>query len=274
MTDTPTASKVQGTRWRTILFVVLAVVALWMYLHALPMLLTPWTTSADYISSAPSVHNPYIHRWHSALAAAGTALLIGGTILVLLWRPRTKPLLMQYLAVAAVVGLLLNLPFVGPFMFLVVAPIFVLVAAYPAPRSLLDFSREGSFSRPLLALSLVAAVLLAPVLWHWMALQVQGIGESATTNEWVADVEHTVLLLLAGTAASTRRPGWQVLGRLTGVTFLYLGVAALTVPDQPGSWGIVGGILALGGGVGYIAATFIEVRKAQRIPAAAGREVS
>jgi hypothetical protein len=247
MTGAPTTSKAHDKRWRTILFIVLALVALWMYLNALPGLLAPWTTSPDYITSAANAHNPYIHRWHTALAAAATALLIGGTIFALLWRPRTRPLL--------------NLPFVGPFMFLIVAPIFVLAAAYPAPRALLGFSQEGPFSRPLLLLTLVASVLMAPVLWHWMALQIQGAGESVTTNEWIADVEHTVLLLLAGAAACTKRSGWQVLGVLTGVTFLYLGVAALTVPDQPGSWGIVGGTLAILGGVGYIAATIFEARK-------------
>src|SRR5215212_6797611 len=189
MTGAPTTSKAHDKRWRTILFIVLALVALWMYLNALPGLLAPWTRSPDYITSAANAHNPYIHRWHTALAAAATALLIGGTIFALLWRPRTRPLLMQYLAVAAVVGLLLNLPFVGPFMFLIVAPIFVLAAAYPAPRALLGFSQEGPFSRPLLLLTLVASVLMAPVLWHWMALQIQGVGESATTNEWIADVE-------------------------------------------------------------------------------------
>jgi len=273
MTDSPTTTVVENKRWRTILFVVLAGVAALMYLQSFPMILAPWTTSVGYMT-APGIQNPEIHRWHSALTAAATALLIGGTILALLWRPRTKPLLMQYLAVAAIVSLLLNLPFVGPAMFIVVAPIFVLVAAYPATRALLEFSQEGPLSRPLLVLTLVAAVLLSPVLWHWLALQIQGVGENATTNEWIADLEHTVLLLLAGAAASTKRPGWRVLSVLTGVTFLYLGVATLTVPDQPGSWGIVGGILALVGGVGYIAATFFESREAQRIPATAGREAT
>jgi hypothetical protein len=48
MTDAPTISKAQSTKWRTILFVALAVVASWMYLHALPLLLAPWADRKGY----------------------------------------------------------------------------------------------------------------------------------------------------------------------------------------------------------------------------------
>jgi hypothetical protein len=126
---------------------------------------------------------------------------------------------------------------------------------YPAPRTLLDFSRSGSISRPLLALTLLAAVLLAPSMWRSLLWQVQGVGdEHATVYHWIAGFEHTVILLVAGVLASTKRPGWQTLGIITGVVFLYLGLVALSVPDQAGSWGIIGGILGLVGGAGYIGA--------------------
>ena len=170
---------------------------------------------------------------------------------------------MQYAAVAVVVGVLIVAPFVGPSMFFIAIPVALVVAAYPAPRSLLDFSGERPVSHPLLGLTLVATVLLVPNLWHLFSSQLQGAGgELATANQWISSFEHIVLLLLAGVAASTKRPGWRTLGFLTGIAFIYLGIAALTVPAHPGSWGILGGVLALLSGTGYIALTLLEARRA------------
>jgi hypothetical protein len=259
----------KDTRWRTILFVVVAALVALLYGSAIRFLAAPWVPVGD-----PGIQTPEIHRWHFALTGGITSML-GLSILALSWRPRRKPLLVQYAAVAAVVGVLLNAPFVGPFMFVVAAPIVLLVAAYPAPRALLDFSREGPISRPLLILTLVAGVLLAPTLWQLLLWQIQGAGgEHAATNQWIADAEHTVLLLLAGLASSTKRPGWRTLGVLTGVAFLYLGVAALMLPDQAGSWGVIGGILALLAGAGYIAATLLEAHGAARAPVRGGAGIT
>ena len=249
--------------WRAILFALLAGAAALLYLTAAGFLLAPWQPVGDGV-----VQDLELHRWHVAVTGAVTALFFGaGLMPALLWRPRARPLLVQYSAVAALLGVLINAPFVGPFVVAIGLPIALLVAAYPAPGALREFSREGPFSRPLLALSLAAAVLLAPVWWHSIAWQLQGVGgEQATTNQWIADFEHTLLLVLAGLAASTKRPGWRVLGILTGITFLYLGVAALLLPTHPGSWGTVGGALALLGGAGYIAATLWEARRTGRAP--------
>ncbi len=246
----------EDKRWRTILFRIVAALVALVYLSALHFAVSPWVPVNE-----PGIQNPETHRWHFAVTGAISGILLGGSVLAFLWRPRAWPLLMQYLIVAVTLGVLINAPFVGPSMFFVAVPVIVLAAAYPAPRVLLDFSCQGPFSRTLLALSLIAIALLAPWMWQLLTWQIQGVGgEHATTNQWIADVEHAVLLLLAGLAASTRRPGWRALGVLTGVSFLYLGLAALMLPDQPGSWGTTGGILALLGEAGYIAATLVEAR--------------
>jgi len=97
--------------------------------------------------------------------------------------------------------------------------------------------------------------------------QIQGVGgEHATANEWVSDVEHSFFLLIAMFLASTKRPGWQTLGILTGIVFIYLGIAALALPNYAGSWGVTGGIVALIGGLFYIAATIREMRKTVQNP--------
>jgi hypothetical protein len=146
--------------------------------------------------------------------------------------------------------------------------IALVVAAYPAPRALLDISWERPLSRPLLALSLAAALLLAPYMAILLIWQIQGVGgEHATANQWISDVEHAAFLLLATALVCTKRPGWRTLGMLTGVVLLYLGVAALALPNHAGSWGVAGGVLALIGGLLYIVATIRESGKPALVPA-------
>jgi hypothetical protein len=68
----------------------------------------------------------------------------------------------------------------------------------------------------------------------------------------------TIVLVLAGVSAATRRPGWRALGFLTGLTYLYLGAAAISLPNQVGSWGTVGGIAGMLGGLAFIVVTLWE----------------
>ena len=51
------------------------------------------------------------------------------------------------------------------------------------------------------------------------------------------------------------------------MVFLYLGVAALALPNHAGSWGVTGGILALIGGMLYIVATIKEAGKTALVSA-------
>jgi hypothetical protein len=200
---------------------------------------------------------------------AVTGLFEGGVLLTLLWRPRENPLLIQFMASVVIGAALTVLPF-EPSLLFVIVMLTLVVIAYPSPRALLDFSREGPISRPLLALSLIAALLLVPYIVRLTLWQLQSFGgEQATANQWISDVEHSVFLLLATILTCTQRPGWRTLGTLTGVVLLYLGVAALALPGYPGSWGITGGILALIGGMLYLIVTMSEARKTMRAPAEA-----
>lgn len=262
---TPT---VKRRDWRTIVFIVLAGIVALLMLTNLRMVTAPWVPLAWYPNDDPRLLNPELHRWHDAMWGAVAGILEGGTLLSLLWRPREKPLLVQFMALLIVVGTPLILAF-EPSIWYVPLVIASVIAAYPAPRALLDFSRAGPLSRPLLALSLVAALLLAPYMGRLLLWQIQGVGgEHATANQWISDVDHTLFLVLAGILASTKRPGWRTLGMLIGVVYLYLGVAALVLPNHAGSWGVTGGILALIGGLLYIIATIREKRKMPQVSAA------
>jgi hypothetical protein len=260
---TPT---VKRRDWHTIAFRAVTVLAALFFLTNLRLVLAPWLL----LPADEGILHPEIHRWHDAEQGAIGGILSAGMLLVLLWRPRASPLLVQYTAMMVVISLLITAPFIGPSMFLIALPLILVVAAYPAPRALLDFSRDEPISRPLLALTLVAAVLLAPGMWRSLLWQIQGVGgEHATVYHWIAGFEHTLILLVAGVLASTKRPGWQTLGILTGVVFLYLSLVALSVPDQAGSWGITGGILGLVGGAGYIGATLFEMHRRVQVAGAA-----
>jgi hypothetical protein len=253
--------------WRRILFTVIGGVVTFFLLNNLFRLAAPWASMAWYPQDDPRELNPELYRWHEAMWGAVTGILEGGVLLTLLWRPRQNPLLIQFMALVVIGAALIVLPFEPSLLFVIVMVTLVIVS-YPALGALLDFSREGPISRPLLALGLAAALLLVPYIVRLTLWQLQGFGgEQATANAWISDVEHTVFLLLAAILASTKRPGWRILGILTSVVFLYLGVAALALPGYAGSWGITGGILALIGGLLYLIVTMREARRTMRAPA-------
>ena len=254
-------SMVRHWDWRRILFTLIASVVTYFLLTNLFRLAAPWASMASYPHDDPRQLNPELHRWHEAMWGAVTGILNGGVLLALLWRPRQHPLLIQFIALLVIGAALIVLPF-EPSLLFVIVMLTLVVLTYPVPRALLDFSREGPLSRPLLIFSLAAAVLLVPYIMRLELWQIQGIGgEHATANQWVSDVEHASFLLVAMFLASTKRSGWQILSILTGIVFIYLGIAALTLPDHAGSWGVLGGIVALIGGLLYIVATIRESRK-------------
>jgi hypothetical protein len=255
MADTAQEAK-RNRDWRTIVFRILAVLAALFFMTNLRLVPEPWLAQGG----------PDFRQWSDAMTVA-IAILTVGSLLAVIWRPRAMLLPLQYLAIATVLAVIEIAPFEGPYVFFVVIPLVLVIAAYPEPRALMSLSPENSISRPLLALGLLATVLLAPGLWLALSRELQGV-----SGDWISNFEHTVSLLLAGILTSTKRPGWRVLGILTGAAFLYLGAAALVVPDAPGSWGAAGGILALLCGAAYITLTLFEARRTAHV-LAVSREV-
>jgi hypothetical protein len=255
MADTAKEAK-RSRDWRTIVFRVLALLAALLFVTNLRLVPEPWL-----VNGAPD-----FRQWSDAMTVA-IAILTVGSLAAVIWRPRAMPLPLQYLAIATVLAVIEVAPFEGPYIFLVVIPLVIVIATYPEPRALMSLSPPNAINRPLLALSLLATVSLAPGLWLAFGRELQGMN-----GDWISNFEHTVSLLLAGILTSTTRPGWRVLGILTGAAFLYLGAAALAVPDAPGSWGLTGGILALLCGAGYVALTLFEARRMAHVPTV-GREV-
>ena len=263
-----TKSQGEVKRWHVILFDTIAglLILLVLYGSVRDLLLLPGQ------SGFPSV----IHRWHEAQSGALMVIIFGASLLTLLWKPQSKPLLMQYVVLS--IGIL-SLSFAtvsgagfNPIALVVgVVLIGILVAAYPRPRDLLDIKREGSLSYPLLAITFVAAILLAPIIARELNYQILGMTQQdvhALNYHWITSVGLALLLILGGSLAATKRPGWQAIGFIVGIAYLYLGGIALMLPDYAGSWGTIGGMLGLLGGISYITITLLEVqrtRKAARV---------
>lgn len=250
---------------RHIVFPVLAILfALlgWVMLDGIVEALSPWWLLVDYDPT------PEIHRWYYAEHGARIALLLSGSLAVLAWRPAGKPLLLQFYAlgwVAMTIGfsilggtsdLVVNLVFA--------ASAFVLVAllafAYPVRGALFDFSRDEPFSRPLLAATISMAVVLVPLIVIRAHDQLTAAGDPGDIRGGSSGVALNLMLIAAGLLTASKRPGWKSLGLILGTTLIYLGIAALSIPDQMDSWGTGGGVLALAAGIGFIALTIRESR--------------
>lgn len=268
--SSPAKSQGEVKRWHVILFVTIAglLALLALFASARDLLLLPGQ------SGFPSI----VHRWHEAQSGAFMTILFGGSLLALFWKPQSKPLLMQYLVLSiGIVSLLFatasGVGFAPIALVAGVVLIALLVAAYPSPRDLLDIRREASLSYPLLVITVVAAILLAPMIARELNYQILGMTQQdvhALNYHWLTSVVLALLLILGGSLAATRRPGWQALAFIVGITYFYLGSMALMLPDYAGSWGTIGGVLGLLGGLGYISVTLLEVqrtRKAARISA-------
>lgn len=207
-----------------------------------------------------------VHRWHESELAALAVILIGGTLMSMIWRPLIKPLLAQFFVISIVATVACIAPFEPKALAaLLVAVLFI--AAYPDKRALLSFSREGAVSKPLLGISILIAVFLLPTAWHEMQLQAIGMSTNdvhALVFHWAGSALLIILLVIGGFLAATKRPGWKELGVIVGGTFCYLGLIAMTLPAQTGSWGGASGLYAISIGIWYILFTFLEGRQSDQ----------
>jgi hypothetical protein len=142
------------------------------------------------------------------------------------------------------------------------------IALYPDTRALLSFSREGRISKPLLGLTVLLALFLAPIAVKEIQWQIMGMTENdahALLLHWIGSALLMVLLVLAGELTSMKRPGWKQLGIITGLTYCFLGVIAMILQSgYAGSWGGGGGLFAIIAGVWYILFTLLEAHKTEQ----------
>ena len=123
--------------------------------------------------------------------------------------------------------------------------------------------RTGRLSYPLLGITVIFAIFLDPVIHQEIYYQIIGMTNDvhAMRLHWIGSALLMIMLLLAGVMVSTKRPGWQWLTTLIGLTYIFLGVIAMIVPDYAGSWAQWCGLMAIFGGALYIFAMFIEIER-------------
>lgn len=243
--------------WRTIAFRVVAGFATLVVLVLMggaTTLLEPWGVR---LFPAQDGYVWQEHLWHQAGWAAQTGILFGGSLIALLVRARRAPAVLQFFALG-MTGFALSLV---PFLYSVPSPVIlaiplvvmaIVVAAYPGPRSLFEIAPASS--RSLLAIAAITAVALAPSVVSDIGQQVAGgpTEVHAMHHHWLSSAYAAVLVVAAGFLASTKRPGWRILGALAGTALVYLGAAAVSLPTNPGSIGTVGGIVAVVLGAAFL----------------------
>ena len=202
------------------------------------------------------------HRWHGAEFAALLAVLLGGALLSLLWRPARRPLLAQYLLVSGALIAVLFEVFAGPRALALALPFTGIAALYPDRAALLDLRMRERRSLPLIALSAGAMALLIQPTYLALSYQIlYPLSEHATHDHWVAAAALAIVLSAGGLLAATHRPGWRILAALVGVAYTYLGFAAIVTDTYAGSWGVEGGVVAAVAGALYLALALFPGRR-------------
>jgi hypothetical protein len=248
--------------WRRIAYSVLA------GLFGLQFAIVGLVGIAPYPWQPPDPATPWITKWHSAHSAMLVGVLCGILLLATLFRPQKKVGLIQLFAWELFVGIviqLLRIPYTGfdPSVLVNDIPMVILIALFPAARQRWSLKGEGPRSKPLLILTGITAILLLPDVWRNLQWQITGFGgDPAWRYLWLEAICFIITLIAAGYLTAIKRPGWQVLGLLLSVVYLYIGVVAVTLPGEIGSWGTVGGILSILVGAAYLLIIVWEIQKA------------
>jgi hypothetical protein len=201
-----------------------------------------------------------LNRWFLTVAGSVDAIT-AGVLLALAQQPR-RTLLVVELAGAVVVAGAIILPFQPSFAAILAIGVVPLIT-YRYWRDVQMFASWWTgVSRSVLILAVLAGAGLLATAAIAYPRQIGGTDQAARGGWWLDYAEHATVLALAGVLAASRGPGWRILRVLCSAVWLYLGlVAALVLPHHPGSWGRLGGAVALLIGVGFGVAAW---RGAQR----------
>ncbi|MCO5177375.1 MAG: hypothetical protein M9890_10450 [Thermomicrobiales bacterium] len=253
------AAVVAGGKRRVIFPILAGLVALvgFALLDGVREAIAPWSLHVDYDPQ------PEANLWHYAAHGATVGMLFSGSMLALVWQPARKPMLLQmYMLGFLTLGLVYTIidPNNGLGFLPMVAVVFsILFAAYPDRRAVLRLPRPGA-SRLLLGLTALAAVAMSPAVVRALthAYDSPAFEGAADPTRWGAEIIMSITLVIGGLLVSSKRGGWQSLGVIVGLIYLYVGVAAISIPDQAGSWGYVGGAVSLAFGVIWLVAVWRE----------------
>lgn len=172
---------------------------------------------------------------------------------------------------ALIAGLIASDPGTGLFFFLIpVVAIAILVAVHPAGTALMR--GKGSLS-PVLALAAVAGAI--PLTWFALtAARLQRTGFPSDPHvkgsHWTITASMALAIVLVALLSSMKLPGWRISAWCAGAGAFFYGLASVvfaTFPGAsvpyPGSEGVSWGLVAIGGGLVFIAAAEREARQSR-----------
>jgi hypothetical protein len=272
MTASTSQDRVAGARGtasriRLIVFRVLATLASLFFLVAVVLMATaPWV-----LLQPDALERTEANRWFLTVAGSVDAIT-AGALLALAHRP-ARTLLVVHLSMAVIVAGAIILPFQPSFAAILAIAVVPLIA-YPYWRDVRSFPSWWKDSpRGPLILAALAAVALLVTAAIALPRQINGTDQAALAGWWSDYAEHVTVLALAGVLAASCGPGWRILRSLCSGVWLYLGlVATLVLPNHTGSWGRLGGIVALLIGAGFAVAAWRGARhRSPGRPKAVGR---
>ncbi|MFC4099204.1 hypothetical protein [Paenibacillus xanthanilyticus] len=213
--------------------------------------LEPWVRG--FMASSPL---PDELRFHAASHGALIGILFSVSLLAMLRAPLSKPLVLRFYVIGHLIflgTLLLTDPALAKqsfFVFILFAVVLgILFAAYPKRRDIFRPREPKAMNRTLLAMTGVALLGLLPFMINGVTGQ---IGDNDMQFRWGEGTALGLALVYAGYLTATSRTGARTLGILQGATYVYMGAASITLPEHPGSWGLLGGAAAIAYGLVYV----------------------
>lgn len=205
-------------------------------------LLSPWfdVGAADHTSFE-------LHRWHATDISAFVTLLLAGSLLASLRRPRERALLVQSFVGGCVLFAAVSPLLPDPTAVLLPVGMMsaLVVGSYPQRRALLRIPPAFGRRLPAVAAAAVATPFLMANAWQNLERQVAGVGEHAALGHWAGAAALAAALLLSTWLATSTAASARILGVVVAGTYVYLGAAALVLPQHDGSWSSSGAAVAL-----------------------------
>jgi hypothetical protein len=140
----------------------------------------------------------------------------------------------------------------------------VVAVVYLTHRDRLPWKRPAA-DRPAPSLMILGATVIIGV-----PLVAWGLNEAAMQRgpefvhgdlgHWASGAAFAVKIILMGLLASLKWPGWRVPAWSTAFSVFMLGLVSLLMPNQASSVGEVWGVLAMLGGLGFLAVVELEGR--------------
>ena len=248
------------TRGKRIVLIVLGVVLAILGLEGAGFVITGWSSDLDGGA----------HQFHHVMRGASTVPSLLAA-LVLIIRPSwalgaAKKLAANGIAypIAAIVSLTVWPP-------AIIYPIIALVVVgvvYWAYRGNFPWNKHDfrlSFSRPLLALTVVVAVPLIVYGLNEASLQRSTEALHGDLGHWAGSLAGALTIVILMLFASMRMPGWRVPAWSAGFMLFMLGVASVLMPNQASSVGEGWGTLAIISSVAFLGVAELEPRLFGRV---------